>query len=147
MFLNRAVNIDRMLWYLITICTDDCVWSRSRDRSILVRGAWGETHRALREEAQQRGCSGQRGDATCRQDAGAAPQQPKKQREPGESAGWRRQGLVTMTVCPLPVTHKPWVSWFCMLMKVIYSFAQAPDCTYFSLVSVLRHWLTWPLMK
>lgn len=49
------------------------VVSRSRDRSILVCGAWGETHWALREKAQQCGGSGQRGDAACRQDVGTAP--------------------------------------------------------------------------
>lgn len=49
---------------------------RSRDRPVLVRGAWGETHRAIREEAQLRRGSGQRGDEAFCQDAAAAAQQP-----------------------------------------------------------------------
>lgn len=62
--------------------------SRSGDRPVLVRGPWGETHRALREEAQQRcGGSGQRTDAACRQDTDAAASQPQEQGEPGERAG------------------------------------------------------------
>lgn len=72
--------------------------TRSGDRPILVRGARGETHRALREEAQQRGRSGQQGYSSCRQDGGAAPQQPQKKGKPRESAGRGGQGLVTMTL-------------------------------------------------
>lgn len=51
---------------------------RSRDRSLLVRRPRGETHWALWEAAQQRGGSGQRGDAARRQDFGAPAQQPQK---------------------------------------------------------------------
>lgn len=80
--------------------------SRSRDRPILVRGAWSETHRALREEAQQRAGSGQPRDGACRQNVGAAAQQPQKQGGPRERAGWGGQGLVTMTTCPPTFIHK-----------------------------------------
>lgn len=62
--------------------------SRSGDRPVLVCGPWGETYRALREEAQQRcGGSGQRRDAACRQDADAAASQTQEQGEPGERIG------------------------------------------------------------
>lgn len=98
------------------------VVSRSRDRSILVRGTWGETHRPLREEAQQHGGSGQRGYSACRQDVGTASRQHQKQREPGECAGWRGQGLVTMTACPLPFIHKLLVSSFFIMTEVVYLF-------------------------
>lgn len=75
--------------------------SRSRDRPLLVRGAWSETHRALWEEAQPRRGSGQRGGEIYRQDAAAA-QQPEKRAETGQRAGCRRQGLVPVKARPPP---------------------------------------------
>lgn len=70
--------------------------SRSRDRPVLVRGPWRETNRALWEEAQPRGGSGQQGGQISAQDAAAA-QQPPKQAETGERTGSRGQGLVPVT--------------------------------------------------
>lgn len=58
---------------LITCHWCHCLMSRSRDRPVLVRGAWCETHRALREETQQRGGSEWRANAACHKDVGAAP--------------------------------------------------------------------------
>lgn len=74
--------------------------SRSRDRSVLVRGPWGETDWTLREEAQPGGRCGHRGEAR-RQDAPAAARQPQGQAESGGPLGRRGQGLVAVT-CPPP---------------------------------------------
>lgn len=81
------------------------VLSRSRDRPILVRGPWGETHRALREEAQQCGAFAWRGDAACCQDVGADSSQPQKQEQPRTHVGRGGQGMVTMTACPPRFIH------------------------------------------
>lgn len=88
---------------------------RSRDRPILVRGSWGETHRPLRQEAQQCGASHQWGEAVSRQDAGDAAQQPRGQEEPGKHPGRGGQGLVTVT-SRTPHCHRG----ICACVRVCY---------------------------
>ena len=112
-------------------CT--CVLSRSRDRPVLVRGTWGATHRALWEEAQQRGVSGQRGNAAYGQDVGAAAQQHQKQGESWEH-GCGGQGLVTVMAHILPLIHErlhflSWLRLRTLLLSTVF-------------LSVKRPWLT-----
>lgn len=114
--------------------------ARSRDRPILVRGTRGETHWTLWEEAEHRGGSGQQGYAACRQDGGAAPQQPQKQGKPWESAGRGGRGLVTMMTSQC-------LCFFVFFLSEGYLLFHSSSQLYFSLVSVMRPWLTRSLIK